>query len=205
MKENQKVEVTIVSKEEQEMLPYIETYSGLRLFYDDLKPEAIKIIDIAHSLSHLCRYTGHTKKFYSVAQHSVLVSNAQTTLAEKRAGLLHDATEAYVNDLPSPLKACTDLGDYNNLENRIHDVINAKYKVNDGMTPNIKKADLQALFTEKRDVLVRNTDWGWGYDIVPFDEKIIPLGPEEAKKLFMATFAELFPDELVKELMDYHK
>jgi 5'-deoxynucleotidase YfbR-like HD superfamily hydrolase len=200
---NRVVEVTTTSEEELKMLPYIETYSGLRLFYDDLKPEMIKIIDIAHSLSHICRFTGHTKKFYSVAQHSVLVSNAQTTIAEKRAGLLHDATEAYVNDLPSPLKACTDLGDYKNLENRIHDVINKKYRINDGMTPNIKKADLQALFTEKRDVLNHDSDWGWGYDVELFDEKIIPLPSEDAKKLFIKTFVELFPEEFVEELMAY--
>jgi 5'-deoxynucleotidase YfbR-like HD superfamily hydrolase len=197
------INVTTTSKEEETMEAYIETYSGLRVYYDDLKPEVIKILDIAHSLSQICRFTGHTKKFYSVAQHSVIVANAQTTIAEKRAGLLHDATEAYVNDLPSPLKACTDLGDYKNLENRIHDVINKKYRVNDGMTENIKKADLQALFTEKRDVLSRDSDWGWGYNIEPFDEVIIPLPPEKAKKLFLETFVKLFPEEFVEELMDY--
>lgn len=199
------VSVSIVSKAEEKMEPYIETYSGIRFYYDDIKPEMIKIYDIAHALSQICRFTGHTKEFYSVAQHSVLVCDAQTTLAEKRAGLLHDATETYVNDLPSPMKVCVNLGDYKKLENQIHAVINEKYHVNDGMTPNIKKADLAALFTEKRDVLNRPSDWGWGKDIVMFKEKIIPLQPKEAKELFLTRFAELFPEELVQELMDYHK
>jgi len=196
---NKIVDVTITSESESKMLPYIETFTGRKLFYDNIQQESISMIDIAHSLSQICRFTGHTREFYSVAQHSVLVADAQTTLAEKRAGLLHDATEAYVNDLPSPLKACTDLGDYKNLENRIHDVINDKYDVNNGMTPNIKKADLQALFTEKRDVLNNPSHWGWGDEIERFKETIIPLPPKEAKELFIQRFIELFPEEAYNE------
>ena len=189
------IDVTTTSKEEMKMEPYIETYSGLRVYFNDINKDIISIADIAHSLSQICRFTGHTKEFYSVAQHSVLVADAQTTLAEKRAGLLHDASEAYVNDLPSPLKACVDLGDYKKLENSFHYVINQKYKVNNGMTPNIKKADLEALFTEKRDVLNKASDWGWGEDIETFKDKIIPLPPKEAKALFIQRFIELFPIE----------
>lgn len=193
------VDVTITSKEELKMDPYIETYTGLRVYFGDITKDVISIYDIAHALSQICRFTGHTKEFYSVAQHSVLVADAQTTLPEKRAGLLHDASEAYVNDLPSPLKACTDLGDYKNLENRFHHAINQKYRVNDGMTPNIKKADLAALFTEKRDVLNKPSDWGWGENIEPFKDTIIPLQPKEAKALFLKRFIELFPIEAKKE------
>lgn len=199
------VEVTKTSKEEQKMEAYVETFTGRRLYYDNLSVDGICILDIAHALSNICRFTGHTREFYSVAQHSVLVADNLDTLAEKRAGLLHDATEAYVNDLPSPLKACTDLGDYKNLENRIHTIIDEKYNVNDGMTPNIKRVDLEALFTEKRDVLANASDWGWGYEIQHFNERIVPLPPKEAKELFMKRFAELFPEELVRELMDTHK
>lgn len=193
------VDVTITSKSELKMEPYIETYSGYRVYFNDIHKDIISIYDIAHSLSQICRFTGHTKEFYSVAQHSVLVADAQTTLPEKRAGLLHDASEAYVNDLPSPLKACVDLGDYKTLENRFHYAINQKYKVNDGMTPNIKKADLAALFTEKRDVLNKPSNWGWGDDIEPFKDVIIPLPPKEAKALFLKRFIELFPIEAKRE------
>ena len=194
-----KMDITTISKEELKMDPYIETYMGHRVYFGDITTDKISIIDIAHALSHICRFTGHTKEFYSVAQHSVLVADAQRTLPEKRAGLLHDASEAYVNDLPSPLKACTDLGDYKNLENRFHDVINQKYHINEGMTPNIKKADLQALFTEKRDVILNDSDWGWGEEIELFDEVIIPLSSKDAKALFLERFIELFPNEAKKE------
>jgi len=175
--------------------PCIGTYTGKRIYFGNIKAEDISIIDIAHSLSHICRFTGHTKEFYSVAQHSVLVSDHQTTLAEKRAGLLHDATECYLNDLASPLKKYLSGCGYSELENEFHEVINEKYNINDGFTPNIKKVDLQALFTEKRDVLNKpNSDWGWGDEIMRFEETIIPLQPKEARALFLKRFEELFPE-----------
>jgi len=197
-----KVEVTTLTQDEKKGLedPYIETFSGKRIFFNDFGVDEISIIDIAHSLSHICRFTGHTKEFYSVAQHSVLVCDAQTTLAEKRAGLLHDATEAYLNDLASPLKASINLGDYKMMEDKFHDVINTKYNVNSGMTPNIKKADLEALFTEKRDVSANpDSDWGWGDDIIRWEKTIIPLTSKQSKMLFIKRFIELFPEEAKQE------
>ena len=205
MEKNNLVKVTTVSSEEEKMGLYVETYTGKRIYFDELKEEDISIIDIAHSLSQICRFTGHTKEFYSVAQHSVLVADAQTTLAEKRAGLMHDATETYLNDLASPLKRYLKGCGYSDLEDEFHKVINDKYDVNDGMTPNIKKADLQALFTEKRDVLAVQTDWGWGDDIKRFDEVIIPLQPKEAKDLFIERFIELFPTEAYSEFKNDYK
>lgn len=191
------VQVTTLSQGEIDGFkdPYIETYTGKRIYFNKFSIDDISIIDIAHSLSQICRFTGHTKEFYSVAQHSVLVADAQTTLAEKRAGLLHDATECYLNDLASPLKATVDLGQYKELENKFHSVINEKFQVNDGMTPNIKIADLRALFTEKRDVTNNpESNWGWGLNIELFDEVIIPLSPKDAKDLFIKRFKELFPE-----------
>jgi 5'-deoxynucleotidase YfbR-like HD superfamily hydrolase len=190
------IKVTTLSESEKnEMGHYIETYLGKRIYFDNIKIENISIIDIAHSLSHICRFTGHTKEFYSVAQHSVLVADHQTTLVEKRAGLLHDATECYLNDLASPLKKYLSGCGYSDLEDEFHHVINEKFDINGGMTPNIKKADLQALFTEKRDVLnFPDNDWGWGDDIERWDEVIVPLQPKEAKALFLKRFVELFPE-----------
>ena len=188
------VEVTTFSNDEKNVMEAnIDTYTGKIVYFSNPKAEDISIIDIAHSLSNICRFTGHTKKFYSVAQHSVLVSDAQTTLAEKRAGLLHDATECYLNDLASPLKKYLRGCGYSDLENLFHEVINEKYDVNDGMTPNIKKADLQALFTEKRDLC--SGRFSWGDEIVRFKKKIKPLKPKKAEKLFLKRFIELFPEE----------
>ncbi len=85
--------------------PFILTYTGKQFLYDEVTPDVIDIRDIAHSLSQLCRYTGHTNLFYSVAQHSLLVSEKMPGgPAAKLVGLLHDAAEAYTGDLASPLK-----------------------------------------------------------------------------------------------------
>lgn len=86
--------------------PFIITYTGKQFYYSNFMAVDIEIRDIAHSLSQLCRYTGHTNMFYSVAQHSMLVADKMPgTHEEKLVALLHDASEAYTNDLASPLKA----------------------------------------------------------------------------------------------------
>jgi 5'-deoxynucleotidase YfbR-like HD superfamily hydrolase len=86
--------------------PFIITYTGKKFYYDPIDAADIDIRDIAHSLSQLCRYTGHTNGFYSVAQHSLLVAQKMPGNEEaKLAALLHDAAEAYTNDLASPLKS----------------------------------------------------------------------------------------------------
>ena len=86
--------------------PYITTFTGAAFYYNN--PGPFKIRDIAHALSHLPRFLGHTKAFYSVAQHSVHVSElvelAGGDIYDQRAALMHDGHEAYVGDIPSPMK-----------------------------------------------------------------------------------------------------
>lgn len=193
-----KSEATILTEDEKRVFlkPTIFTYSGKKIVVREFKKEDVSIVDIAHSLSNICRFTGHVKEFYSVAQHSVLVCDHVDTLEEKRAALLHDATEAYLNDLSSPIKASIQLGEYKKLEDYYHNVINDRFNLDKGNTPNIKKADLEALFTEKRDILLHpNADWGWGDEIIRWKETIIPLGPKQAKILFLKRFRDLFPEE----------
>jgi len=82
---------------------WIMTFTGREYWPMDPRPAEVDIYDIAHALSNLCRYTGHCARYFSVAEHSVLVSQ----LVPKHlafVGLMHDATEAYVNDLARPLK-----------------------------------------------------------------------------------------------------
>jgi uncharacterized protein len=91
----------------------IVTYTGKMINPLDLKPEDVSIEDIAHSLSNLCRYTGHTNKFYSVAEHSVLVSYFLGNVDKDGAlcALLHDSCEAYVGDLSRPLQTALGITD----------------------------------------------------------------------------------------------
>lgn len=117
--------------------PFIITHTGRVFPYDDVSPENICIEDIAHSLSHLCRYTGHTNMFYSVAQHSLLVAEKVVGSPEaKLAALLHDAAEAYTNDLSSPLKRYLDdcelcCSYYSTLQDRITGAVCIRFGIRD--------------------------------------------------------------------------
>jgi hypothetical protein len=124
-------------KEEWKGDAFILTHAGRKFRYDGFGPEDICIEDIAHSLAHLCRYTGHTIMFYSVAQHSLLVSEKVPGGPEdKLVALLHDVAEAYTNDLASPLKKyLRQLLDedgycpYADLQNRITAAVYERYGV----------------------------------------------------------------------------
>jgi len=170
-------------------LTWIQTYSG-RKFYP-LNPSIgdIYIEDIAQSLSMLCRFTGHCNNFYSVAQHSVLVSYI---CKHKHAlhGLLHDASEAYLSDLNSPLKRSGEFENYKMYENKLQSLINLKFGLKDVEPKNVKNADIKLLATEARDFMSPlHSDWVQPCDPLPF--KIDPLPPAEAKDLFMDRYIEL--------------
>jgi hypothetical protein len=82
--------------------PFIRTFCGRHVHVFDPRPDEIELLDIAHALSNQCRYNGHTNRFYSVAEHAVYVSWSCGQFALE--GLLHDAAEAYIGDLVSPIK-----------------------------------------------------------------------------------------------------
>lgn len=84
--------------------PHIRTFTGKKFYFLDIKPDDICIEDIAHALSNICRYNGHCKNFYSVAEHSIRCCERGSDWLCKIWGLLHDAAEAYIGDLVSPFK-----------------------------------------------------------------------------------------------------
>lgn len=104
----------------------IRTYSGRYFSFTEMDPESICIEDIAHALAHIPRFTGHTREPYSVGQHSIMAC-VMAPEAYKLHALLHDATEAYMNDIAKPLKDL--LPDYKALEEKLHVVISEKFGV----------------------------------------------------------------------------
>lgn len=105
-------------------MSFIKTFSGKHFYYDRINKDNIDINDIAVSLSNICRFAGHLSHFYSVAQHAVLCSQLVPQEFAFEA-LMHDATEAYCQDIPAPLKRL--LPDYKRMEEKIDAVIREKY------------------------------------------------------------------------------
>ena len=188
-------------------MPAVSTRSGRRVALLNPSPSQIAIGDIAHGLAHQCRFNGQTNKFYSVAQHSVLV--ASILPRELRlAGLLHDASESYLGDIVQPLKEL--LPDYQAIETKFCEVLGTRFNVD--LQPNdaIKHADLVVLATERRDLMPMDTaDWSSIAGITPLIRTIKPLAPETAAAQFMDLFFKLInqpqPSKnptLVKQLLN---
>lgn len=174
------------------MNPSIQLASGKFFDFTSVTPADIEITDIASALSKLCRFTGHCKRFYSVAQHSVLVS---TLVPREYAllGLLHDATEAYINDLSRPLKLINP--EYVAYEHKLWPVIAERFALPAEMPRCIKDADNIALVTERRDIMPPNPavqdEWHWARDIPRLPQKIKPVEWQEARRMFLARFRAL--------------
>lgn len=160
------------------------------------KPSDVSVEDIAHALSNICRFTGHTKTFYSVAQHSVIVSRlVPKPLA--LAALFHDASEAYICDVASPVKPY--LTGYMAIERRIQEVIGIYLGINPDLFLHheIKRADIIALATERRDLMPQNpVEWPILRGVAAMDEKIEAVGPVVAKEMFLGACKDLLAGSL---------
>lgn len=165
------------------------TFTGKQFYPIDPHPEDIGIWDIAHALARVCRFGGHCRQFYSVAQHSVLVSEHCEFNAFQ--GLMHDATEAYIGDMVRPLKLS--MPDYKVAEARLWDAICERFDIPKEMNPEVKVNDNRALMTERRD-LCTPTNHRWSLDELgfkPFDKVIQPLDPDMAEVRFMEKYLKL--------------
>lgn len=164
----------------------MQTYTGKLIDLLAFSEADVRLPDISHSLSILNRFTGHSLAPYSVAQHSVLVSRL---CPEEHAlwGLLHDASEAYLGDVATPLKHA--LPEYRALEERVQRAIAQHFRLVWPMPPEVKQADLRALATEKRDLVSCDHDWGLG--VSPCEETVNPISWCQAKTVFEARYKEL--------------
>lgn len=169
--------------------PDILTVSGRYFNFIDTAANEVLVGDIAHALSNVCRFAGHTSSFYSVAQHSVLVSQIVPP-EDALAALFHDATEAYIGDVSRPLKQL--LPDYKAVEARLHADIFSKLGLPPELPPSVKHADLVLLATEQRDLMPAHDDeWSLIADITPLAPAIRPRGPKLACLIFMERYLQL--------------
>lgn len=171
---------------------WIQTYTARQFWPCDPLSGDIYIEDIAHSLALQCRFTGHCKYFYSVAQHSVLVSR-HVPPDVAIWGLLHDASEAYLTDLSRPLKRASLLGsEYRLIEHRLMMAVCDRFALDPQEPLSIKIADNRLLMTEKRDLMTAHGSLPkWTETELPLDERIIPWPWEKAEIEFLARFREL--------------
>lgn len=175
---------------------FIQTYSGIKFYPFDPKIEEIKLCDIIHALSFICRFVGHSQYFYSVAQHSVLVAE-KCPKPYKMYGLLHDAAEAYISDIAHPIKRNKMFQPVRELENNLLDLIFKNFNVVRTKESDeiIKNIDKRMLYTEKNFLMKDNIPWGKNNENAyqPFDDiKIIPWDPEKSQLEFYKLFSELY-------------
>lgn len=170
-------------------MSFIITFTGKRV--DLLEPAAAMIepADIAHSLSMQCRFNGHTRAFYSVAQHSYIVADLVPEQWQLQA-LLHDATEAYVGDVVSPLKQA--LPEFRQIEMRVWHAICARFNIDPVLPSCIHDADLAALATERRDLMPAHKDeWPCLVGAIPMQARIKPWSQPEAAQFFFDRLMQL--------------
>jgi len=194
----------------------VETYTGVKFDVLNPDPDNIRIEDMAHSLSNQCRYGGHCRKFYSVAEHSVLVMQILKYLLERKddrlktawlllGAFLHDTSEGYLVDIPTPVKL--HLSNYIGIEHNLMDAIFLHFKLLNGDKdnpiqisyddPQIKFADKVALKFEAS-VLLSSGGGKW-LALADFDDNGFPmeilkircLKPKQAEAFFLYNFYAL--------------
>lgn len=168
---------------------WMQTYTGRQFWPLDPRPSEVFIEDIAHSLSLQCRYAGHCKRFYSVAEHSVLLARwlrgkygAITALY----GLLHDASEAYLVDVPRPVKPS--LTGYKEVEAKVQAAVFQRFGLVPDLPDTVHDADNRIIGDEL--VNLRHMPWHESYTN-KLGVPIMLWSPVEAEEEFMWTFRAL--------------
>lgn len=192
----------MTSSEDDRIGDWLQTFTGKRFFPFDPRQEDVDIQDIAHALSNVCRFSGHVRQFYSVAQHCVFVSeNVRPPLT--LAALLHDAAEAYIGDYSRPIKRFVSYKvgtrelSVKHVETAIEQVVFAALLIRwpkPEEWAEIKKADEVLLATEARDLMGElHPSWKHkqenGYPVLT--ERIIGWNPSDAKEVFLDRYKEL--------------
>ncbi|QNF34336.1 HD domain-containing protein [Adhaeribacter swui] len=175
---------------------FIKTFTGRQLDLLAPKQEQIDLEDIAHGLAMKCRWNGQTNQFYSVAEHSMRVAYLLLEMYQNpllaMAGLMHDAAEAYLPDLATPLKKV--IKGFDEIESALMLAITQKFNLPPVSVTKfkVKLADRVLLVTEGRDLMAWDLSEAWCQDFPPpIEIEIVPLPWAHAKKLFLKTYNHL--------------
>lgn len=189
-------------KMKERVFDYIALDNGTKLSLTKPDTKVMNIENIANALSMQCRFNGQISRFYSVAQHCLLVSEIAEKADSSHAfvGLMHDATEAYIGDLSSPIKQM--LPDYQKLETLIWKKLCQRYELPTQLPKEIHIYDHIALITEASQLQKGNTWKTWYPELEPSDHFIIPLNPPEAAKAFIERFKELTLPQVEEEVVE---
>lgn len=138
---------------------WMETRSGVRFQFMDPQPEQIVLEDVALALSRACRYGGHTRRFYSVAEHCCLMSDwvmrqPWGSPADALTALHHDDAEAYIGDLPRPAKQ--NIPQFKAVETGIDRAVAARFGTAYPLPAWLKRADTAILVDERSQVMAQS-------------------------------------------------
>jgi 5'-deoxynucleotidase YfbR-like HD superfamily hydrolase len=170
-------------------MSWIQTWGGRPFDPFTAEEDDVRIGDIAHALSLICRFGGHCQDFYSVAQHCVLMANAVPPQHALQA-LLHDAAEVYLGDVCRPIKLA--LPELMEAEAKLHRVIMARFDLPWDLHEAVKEADLRMLATERRDLMTQCTEpWRCLDGVEPYSWQVVPWASGPAERMFLERFHEL--------------
>lgn len=177
---------------------WIQTYTGRKFWPLEPRAEDVDIVDISRSLSQLCRFTGHTRTFYSVAEHSVRVSQ-EVPQEFALWGLLHDASEAYLLDLARPLKLLPELAPYRDAEAAVMRAVCERFGLPLEQPEAVGRFDRVLLRTEQRDLMQPPAPGEDRSDAEPLRERIRPWSATDAESDFLLRFEELITHAVARE------
>ncbi len=167
---------------------WMQTASGGQFWPLDPRPSEVSIDDIAHALSLICRFGGHCRRFYSVAEHSVLTARAAEP-QHKRWALMHDSPEAYILDMVRPLKK--HMPAYAAHEERLMRAISLRFNLLLDMPAEVKLLDDRILMDERAQNMMPPPS-PWSVEIEPLGIQLQFWTPDQAKREFLAAYTEYF-------------
>lgn len=166
---------------------WMQTVSGRKFWPIDPKPEEIYIEDIAHALAMMCRFNGHCTRFYSVGEHSLIISH-MVPVEDALWGLLHDASEAYIADIVKPAKP--HIQGYMEVEARIMGSVAKRFGLPEVMPKSVKAADRILLADEAEQIMGPKPE-NWNLGVEPQGWSINGDSPMVVKENFLQRYKQL--------------